>query len=94
MAKIVYEEIVDKKNKAILSELRRIVQIEDYFPKNIKEIVGKIFCTCYMGTKNSSVDTLRQAEAIAKDVGSNHFSIKIDDIFNSFKKLADDTFSV
>lgn len=45
-----------------------------------------------MGSKNSSIETLKQAEAVANEVGSNHFNIKIDDIFNSFKKMADDTF--
>eukprot|EP00828_Plagiopyla_frontata_P023778 TRINITY_DN3038_c0_g1_i1.p1 TRINITY_DN3038_c0_g1~~TRINITY_DN3038_c0_g1_i1.p1 ORF type:complete len:691 (+),score=93.39 TRINITY_DN3038_c0_g1_i1:62-2134(+) len=92
MAKLVFDEIVTKKSEDILAELRRIVSDKNYYPSSIKEIVGKIFCTCYMGTKNSSIETLKQAEAVANEIGSNHFSIKIDDIFDGFKSVANQTF--
>ena len=29
---------------------------------------------------------------MANEIGSNHFSIKIDDIFNGFKSVANETF--
>jgi hypothetical protein len=34
-----------------------VVKDEDYIPEDPKELCGRIFVTCYMGTSNSSDET-------------------------------------
>ena len=39
-----------------------------------KELCNRIFVTCYMGTENSSEETRKRAEDLAKDIG-NYFIV-------------------
>ena len=43
--------------------------------------------TCYMGTKNSSNDTLDRAARVAKGLGSHHFAVTIDDAYDQIIKI-------
>ena len=37
-----------------------------------KELAGRIFVTCYMGTENSSEETRKRASDLAEEIGSYH----------------------
>jgi hypothetical protein len=43
-----------------------VVKDEDYIPEDPKELCGRIFVTCYMGTSNSSDETRLETFDILK----------------------------
>jgi len=43
----------------------------------------EILVTCYMGTKNSSRETKERAKALANEVNTIHYEIKIDELFDA-----------
>lgn len=45
-----------------------------------------------MGSENSSETTKKIAANLAKEIGSKHFEIKIQDVCNMFIKSAEETF--
>lgn len=53
----------------MLADVRRIVCEPDYTPTNPRELCGRIFVTCYMGTENSSTETRSAANALAEQIG-------------------------
>ena len=59
-------------NKQVLHDIQRIVNDPSYVPADPKELCGRIFVTCYMGTENSSQETKERAANLAKDIGSYH----------------------
>lgn len=71
---------------SVIKDLRRIVKDNNFSPKTDKEICKKIFSTAYLGTKFSSKETRSSAKDIAIEIGSNHYEIEIDDVYNAFKK--------
>jgi NAD+ synthase (glutamine-hydrolysing) len=77
--------------KEILTQLRLIVKDDSFDPKNPEEIMNRIFFTRYMGTENSSQETKDRAAKLAEQVGANHQSIDITNIYNSFKQLIKQT---
>jgi len=58
------------------------VRKPDFVPSSYKDIVRELFVTCYLGTKNSSADTLNRADRVAKGIGSQHFAVTIDDAYD------------
>jgi len=54
MAKLVFESITIDKNMETLAILRKVVKDEEFMPKTYQDIVGQVFVTAYLGTKNSS----------------------------------------
>ena len=54
---------------------------ETFTPKRYEDIVHQVLVTCYMGTKNSSSDTLKRADRVAKGIGAQHFAVTIDDAY-------------
>lgn len=73
-------------NQTVLDDVRRIVadSTNKYIPTDPKELCNRIFYTCYMGTKNSSEETKKRAEALGKQIGSYHIAVTIDQIVDSF----------
>ena len=65
-------------NIQTLSDVRNIVKDNEYIPTDSKELCGRIFVTCYMGTDNSSQETKDRAANLARDIGSYHMGIVID----------------
>ena len=63
-------------NSQVLRDVQRVVKEPDYVPCEPKELCGRIFVTCYMGTENSSTETRQRAANLAKDIGSNHLGMK------------------
>jgi NAD+ synthase (glutamine-hydrolysing) len=72
MAKHVFLSILNGNGEA-LSTLRRIVKIKDFTPTKYQDIVNQVFVTSYLGTKNSSKETLDRANRIAEGIGAHHF---------------------
>ena len=50
-------EEVSQNNDQVLQDIQRITGDPKYIPKDAKELAGKIFFTCYMGSANSSEAT-------------------------------------
>lgn len=62
----------------VKSTIRRIVCDSEYTPDDPRELCGRLFITCYMGTENSSKETRKRAERLAGQIGSYHMGITID----------------
>ena len=59
-----------------------MVRDPNFTPQSFEEITGKLFVTCYLGTKNSSIDTKSRADRVAKGIGAQHFAVTIDDAYD------------
>ncbi|XP_060569113.1 glutamine-dependent NAD(+) synthetase-like isoform X2 [Ruditapes philippinarum] len=77
MCRLVCAE-VQKGDAHVLSDIRRLVSDQGYFPTDPQELAGRLFTTCYMGSENSSEDTKSRAAQLAKQIGSFHLSVTID----------------
>ncbi|KAK3533658.1 hypothetical protein QTP70_024032 [Hemibagrus guttatus] len=67
-----------RENDRVLEDVQRIVSDGSYRPKDPRELCGRLFTTCYMGSENSSEDTRNRAKDLATQIGSNHLNINID----------------
>ncbi|TQS37166.1 hypothetical protein Golomagni_02368 [Golovinomyces magnicellulatus] len=89
MCKMVMEA-VKKQNEQVIKDLRRIVgePVEStWLPNDVREICGRIFHTCYIGTTNSSSETRRRAKELAEAIGSYHLDINMDNIVTAVTTL-------
>lgn len=77
-------EQVKKGNQTVLNDMRRIVQNPDYPGTDPKDFCNKIFFTCYMGTRNSSKETLERAKKVAQEVGSYHLDVTVDELVDAY----------
>ena len=68
-------EAVQNGNAQVLSDVRTLVHDAAYVPVDPKELCGRLFVTCYMGTENSSTETRDRASNLAKDIGSYHLGL-------------------
>jgi|LauGreDrversion4_2_1035121.scaffolds.fasta_scaffold1279890_1 NAD+ synthase (glutamine-hydrolysing) len=66
-----------------MNDLRAVVKDEHFVPKSYQDIVGRILVTSYLGTKNSSSDTLKRAKSVANGIGSLHYELDIDSAYES-----------
>ncbi|XP_014207604.1 probable glutamine-dependent NAD(+) synthetase isoform X2 [Copidosoma floridanum] len=87
-------ESVQKGDKQVLADIRKIVGDPEYEPTDPKQLCNTLLVTCYMATENSSADTKARAAELACQIGSYHHSIIIDTaisailgIFNQVTKL-------
>ncbi|KAL9034427.1 MAG: hypothetical protein Q9180_005415, partial [Flavoplaca navasiana] len=74
---------IDNGNKQVLQDARKIAgeaDDTDWIPANPQELMYRIFCTSYMGSKNSSSDTRTRARDLSHDMGSYHVNIDIDSV--------------
>lgn len=89
MCRIIFSSI-QSGNSDNLAILRQIVNDPKFMPKTYQEIVNQILVTSYLGTTNSSKETLERAKRVAEGIGSYHFEIGIDEacqqIQNVFEK--------
>ncbi|KAJ7248515.1 hypothetical protein C8J57DRAFT_1437985 [Mycena rebaudengoi] len=70
----------------VIVDARRIAgEPEDstYVPVDPREFAGRIFHTCYMGTKNSSAETRQRAKQLAEAIGSYHVDLNMDTVVTS-----------
>lgn len=66
-----------------MASLRRIVGEPEFTPVAYQDIVSRLLVTAYLGTKNSSSDTLSRAQRLAKSIGSLHYDLNIDTAYDS-----------
>ncbi|KAI4220279.1 MAG: hypothetical protein LQ349_008131, partial [Xanthoria aureola] len=74
---------IQEGNEQVLQDARRIAAEADestWIPETPQELMNRIFCTTYMGSKNSSSDTRRRAKDLARDLGAYHVDIDIDTV--------------
>ncbi|CAL8582245.1 glutamine-dependent NAD(+) synthetase [Xanthoria parietina] len=74
---------IQEGNEQVLQDARRIAAEADestWVPETPQELMNRIFCTTYMGSKNSSSDTRRRAKDLARDLGAYHVDIDIDTV--------------
>ena len=64
----------------VLADVRKVVGDPGYTPGDPKELCNRIFVTCYMGSENSSEDTKRRADKLARQIGSYHMNVAIDNM--------------
>lgn len=60
-------------DKQVIADARRIAGETNesiWLPTDPRDLAGKIFHTCYMGTENSSVDTRGRAKMLAEAIGA------------------------
>jgi len=95
MARLVYNRAIVEGDAETLAELRRVVGDPEFTPTKYQDIVNQMFVTCYLGTKNSSADTLDRAKRLAEGIGANHYDVTIDEVYDSivniFKKATTKT---
>jgi NAD+ synthase (glutamine-hydrolysing) len=80
-------ENISSGNLETLNELRRVVKDNTFTPVVYQDIVNKVFVTSYLGTKNSSKETLDRAKRLAEGIGALHFNIGIDEAYESIVTL-------
>ena len=68
------------------ADVRRITKQQE-LPSNSKDLTRAILHTCYMGTKNSSLETRQRAALLAEQVGSHHQEVKIDPMVDAILKV-------
>ncbi|KAI8897667.1 NAD synthetase 1 [Globomyces pollinis-pini] len=97
MCTMVFESVLAK-DEIVLADLRGIIgdDSKEYIPKSPKDICGKIFHTCYMGTSNSGLETQTRARILAETIGrylrnlislSYHLNINIDGVIKAILSL-------
>lgn len=89
MCRIVMEA-VQAGNKQVIKDLRRIVGVSEdseWLPSDSKDISGRIFHTCFMGTVNSSKETRQRAKKLAEALGTYHLDINIDTVVTAVTSL-------
>ena len=75
---------------SVITDARRIAGEPDdstYIPVDPKELCGRIFHTCYMGTQNSSKDTRSRAKQLAEAIGSYHVDLNMDTVVSAVQTI-------
>jgi len=70
-------------NRQVIADARKVAgesEDSDWIPSTPQELTQRIFCTTYMGSKNSSSDTRKRAKDLARDIGAYHVNIDIDSV--------------
>ena len=60
MCNLVYEAIHDNETTT-LDDLRNVIDDKQYYPKNVEDIMNRLFYTSYLGSSNSSKDSRGRA---------------------------------
>lgn len=76
----------------VLAELQRILRSPNFEPKSPQEICNLLLVTCFMGSPYSSVETRRNAQNLADEIGSYHINFDISEIIGVLKKCFVQTF--
>ena len=82
MSRLVVSAINDG-NEQVISDAKRIAGKADdphWLPASPEQFTNLIFCTTYMGSKNSSSATRQRAKDLANDIGAYHVNIDIDTV--------------
>ncbi|KAF4627677.1 hypothetical protein G7Y89_g10477 [Cudoniella acicularis] len=91
MCRLVYTDIVEKKNPHVLKDLLMIHEKpanSTWLPESPQEIAAGLFHSAYLGMEeNSSSDTRKRAKDLAKEIGSYHLDLNIDTVYYAVTKL-------
>ncbi|MCJ1336887.1 glutamine-dependent NAD(+) synthetase [Bachmanniomyces sp. S44760] len=74
-------EAMRNANEQVIKDAKRIVgepEDSEWQPADAKELCGRLFHTCFMGSKNSSKETRKRAGELSRDIGAYHIDIDID----------------
>lgn len=76
-------------NDQVLKDCRRVCARSDssWIPTSPQEVCNAIFHTCYMGSKNSSMETRARARDLAKEIGAYHTDLNIDSVIDAIVSL-------
>ena len=58
-----------------------------WVPGTPQELAGRIFHTCFMGTKHSSVETRARAKDLAEAIGAYHVDLNMDSLVKAVTDL-------
>jgi NAD+ synthase (glutamine-hydrolysing) len=87
MCRLVYTACCEG-NAQVLADTRRVTGLgEHYLPSSPEELCHRIFFTCYMGSKNSSLATQQRAEALSKQLGAHYIYITIDSVTEALENV-------
>eukprot|EP00756_Hemistasia_phaeocysticola_P006332 Hpha_TRINITY_DN13778_c0_g1::TRINITY_DN13778_c0_g1_i5::g.142281::m.142281/K01950/E6.3.5.1, NADSYN1, QNS1, nadE; NAD+ synthase (glutamine-hydrolysing) len=67
-------------NTTALEDVRKVTRDAGYTPVSGKDLCSRVLHTCYMGTTNSSQETLDRARELAEELGACHASVTIDEM--------------
>lgn len=70
-------------DQQVIEDARRIAgkaDDSDWIPETPQDFAQAIFCTAYMGSKNSSSDTRKRAKELASAIGAYHVNVDIDTV--------------
>lgn len=74
---------VKEGNGQVIQDVLRICAVDEeqwVLRANAKDVMNKIFHTCFMGTENSSKDTRERAEKLAQAIGAYHTDMNMDSV--------------
>ncbi|KAI9684096.1 MAG: glutamine-dependent NAD(+) synthetase [Trizodia sp. TS-e1964] len=89
MCRMVLEAIKEGNNQ-VVADARRICgepEESTWLPSSEKELCGRIFHTCFMGTSNSSKETRERAKSLAEAIGAYHTDLNIDTVVSALTTL-------
>ncbi|KAL3691309.1 hypothetical protein R1sor_004960 [Riccia sorocarpa] len=79
---------IQEGNEQVLSDALRIGQYKgDEKPESAQEFAGRLLHTAYMGSENSSEETRKRSEQLAKEIGASHLNMKIDSVVSALLTL-------
>ncbi|KAG7819318.1 hypothetical protein KL928_001992 [Ogataea angusta] len=71
-------------NHQVIEDAQAVANMpQSWIPSSPQDLAGKIFHTCYMGTKNSSSDTRSRAKELAEKIGSYHVDLNMDSLVSA-----------
>ena len=85
MCKLVFESVTVDKNEETLKKIRKVVKDDKFYPKTFQDIVDQVFVTAYLGTTNSSEETLSRSKRLAEAIGAHHYNVNIDEAVAAIK---------
>ncbi|KAG8884093.1 glutamine-dependent NAD(+) synthetase [Tulasnella sp. 332] len=77
-------------DKQVIADGRRIAGEPNesiWLPTDPRDLAGRIFHTCYMGTENSSVETRRRAKMLSEAIGAYHIDLNMDTVVVAVRNL-------
>ena len=80
--RLLFEEI-GLGNLTVLEKIRQVANNPELSPNSPQDIMKEIMVTCYMGTKNSSETTKVRAAKLAEEMGTLHYEVNIDSMFDA-----------
>ncbi|ODV83465.1 hypothetical protein CANARDRAFT_9526 [[Candida] arabinofermentans NRRL YB-2248] len=87
MCRLVVQACNDN-NAQVIKDVQMVANMpEGWIPKTPQEVANKIFHTCYMGTKNSSIETRTRAKDLAEKIGSYHVDLNMDTLVSAMVSL-------